>query len=94
MRPFRLLLAARAAIVRTVPLMRDSRVPMVLKAAAAVIALLVISPIDLFGDIPFLGMLDDAALLTLLCMAFVHLAGKHVEPVPVRAQRSRALAAC
>jgi uncharacterized membrane protein YkvA (DUF1232 family) len=84
MRPFHLLLAARGAIVRTVPLMRDARVPLFLKGIAAVIAVLVISPIDIFGDIPILGMLDDVALLTLLCMWFVHQAGKHVEPVPVR----------
>jgi hypothetical protein len=30
--------------------------------------------------------------LTLLCMWFVHQAGKHVEPVPVRARPGSALA--
>jgi uncharacterized membrane protein YkvA (DUF1232 family) len=80
------LLAARTAIVRTVPLMRDARVPLALKAGAGLLALLVVSPVDVFGDIPVLGMLDDAALLSLLCMGFVHLAGRHVEPVTVRAR--------
>ncbi len=84
--------AAKTAIVRTFPLMRDTRVPLVLKAIAGLVALLVISPLDLFGDIPILGMLDDVALLTLLCMWFVHQAGKHVEPVPVRARPGSALA--
>jgi uncharacterized membrane protein YkvA (DUF1232 family) len=92
MRPLRLLLAAKAAIVRTIPLMRDSRVPLALKGAAALIALVVISPIDLFGDIPVLGMFDDVALLSMLCVLFVHLAGKHVEPVPVRARPGSSLA--
>jgi uncharacterized membrane protein YkvA (DUF1232 family) len=87
-----LLYAARTAILRTVPLMRDQRVPLALKAIAGAIAVLVISPIDLFGDIPFLGMLDDVALLTLLCMWFVHQAAKHTEPIPVRVRTGTDLA--
>jgi uncharacterized membrane protein YkvA (DUF1232 family) len=92
MRPLQLILAARVAITRTIPLMRDARVPLVLKAIAGVFAILVISPLDLFGDIPVLGMLDDVALLSLLCMWFVHQAGKHVEPVPVRVRAGSSLA--
>jgi uncharacterized membrane protein YkvA (DUF1232 family) len=92
MRPLQLLLAARTAIVRTIPLMRDARVPLFLKGISGLIAVLVISPIDVFGDIPILGMLDDVALLTLLCMWFVHQASKHVEPVPVRVRTGSALA--
>lgn len=88
MRLIRLLLAAKVAIFRTIPLMRDVRVPLALKIAAAVIGLLVISPVDLFGDIPVLGALDDAALLTLLCMWFVSQANKHVEPILVGARIS------
>lgn len=64
--------------------MRDSRVPTALKVGTVAIGLAVISPIDLFSDIPVLGALDDVALLTLLCMLFVRVAGRHVEPVPVR----------
>ena len=92
MRLARLLLAAKMAIFRTVPLVRDARVPTSLKLIAAAIALLVISPIDVFSDIPVLGALDDAALLTLLCMWFVAQASKHVEPVPVRRRSGSALA--
>ena len=87
MKLVRLFLAAKTAIFRTVPLMRDSRVPAPLKLIAAALAVLVISPIDLFGDIPVLGALDDVALLTLLCMWFVSQATRHVEPIRVR-QRS------
>jgi uncharacterized membrane protein YkvA (DUF1232 family) len=92
MRIVRLFFAAKTAIFRTVPLMRDTRVPLVLKLVAAAIALLVVSPIDVFGDIPVLGALDDAALLTLLCMWFVSQAAKRVEPVPVRRRPGNTLA--
>lgn len=92
MRLIRLLLAAKSAIFRTVPLMRDTRVPLALKLVAAAIGVLVISPIDIFGDIPVLGALDDAALLAMLSMWFVSQAAKHVEPVPVRPRRSSGLA--
>jgi uncharacterized membrane protein YkvA (DUF1232 family) len=92
MRLVRLLLGAKTAIFRTVPLVRDGRVPLELKLIALAIALLVISPVDLFSDIPVLGALDDAALLTLLCMWFVSQASKHVEPVPVRRRSGSRLA--
>lgn len=64
---------------RVLPLMRDERVPMGLKAAAVVMGLLIISPLDIFGDIPVLGLLDDAVLLTLLAMFFVALATRTIE---------------
>ena len=92
MRLLRLLFAAKTAIFRTVPLLRDGRVPLALKLIAIAIGLLVISPVDLFGDIPVLGALDDAALLTLLCMWFVSQASRHVEPIPVRRRQGNGLA--
>jgi uncharacterized membrane protein YkvA (DUF1232 family) len=92
MRVLRLLFAAKTAIFRTVPLIRDARVPLALKLMAAAIALLVISPIDIFGDIPVLGALDDATLLLLLSMWFVSQASKHVEPIPVRRRPGSLLA--
>jgi uncharacterized membrane protein YkvA (DUF1232 family) len=92
MKVMRLLLAAKTAIFRTVPLMFDARVPSALKLTAVVIGVLVISPIDIFSDIPVLGTLDDLGLLTLLCVWFVSQAAKHVEPVPVRPRPTRMLA--
>jgi uncharacterized membrane protein YkvA (DUF1232 family) len=92
MRILRLLFAAKTAIFRTVPLLRDARVPLSLKLLAAAIGLLVISTVDLFGDVPVLGALDDAALLTLLCMWFVSQAARYVEPVPVRRRSGSMLA--
>ena len=57
----RLLGAARLSLPRVFPLLRDRAVPLWLKAACVVLALLIVSPLDLFGDIPVLGLFDDAA---------------------------------
>jgi uncharacterized membrane protein YkvA (DUF1232 family) len=70
----RLIGSALNSFKRAWPLMRDERVPRGLKIVAVVFALLIISPLDVFADIPVLGFLDDAALLSLLCMLFVWLA--------------------
>jgi uncharacterized membrane protein YkvA (DUF1232 family) len=95
MRFLRILFAAKTSVLRTIPLLRDARVPLAPKALAIVAALAIVSPIDIFGDIPVLGALDDVALLTLLCMIFVRFAGRYVmEPVlaaEVRVGRSRGL---
>ena len=66
---------------RVLPLMGDRRVPLGLKVATAIAGLLIISPLDVFGDIPVLGLLDDAVLLTLLAMLFVMLATRAAQRV-------------
>ncbi|HET7814269.1 MAG TPA: hypothetical protein VFL13_07830 [Candidatus Baltobacteraceae bacterium] len=70
--------------------MRDERVPAVLKGGTALLGVLIISPLDVFGDIPVLGVLDDAVLLTLLCSAFVMLATR-LTLKPVKAAPGTAL---
>jgi uncharacterized membrane protein YkvA (DUF1232 family) len=82
----RLLFAAASSAKRAWPLLRDERVPSGLKIVTGIVALLIISPLDIFSDIPVLGLLDDAVLLTLLCMLFVRLATQTVEKnvTPVR----------
>jgi uncharacterized membrane protein YkvA (DUF1232 family) len=72
-------------------MMRSRRVPLHLKIIAAVLALLIISPLNILGDIPVLGLLDDVALLSILAGWFVSAAAKHDalttiegELVPVR----------
>lgn len=52
----------------------DPRVSPLLKFGALASALVVISPVDLFGDIPVLGPIDDLALLMLIVNVFVRLA--------------------
>jgi len=60
-----------------VPLVRDARVPLWLKVGAGAFAMLIVSPLDIFGDIPVLGALDDAVLLMVLCTWFVRIAERY-----------------
>lgn len=85
----RLLFAAASNVKRAWPLLRDERVPLALKAIAGALALLIVSPVDLFGDIPVLGLFDDAVLLTLLCTLFVWAATQTLEhnAAPVRVRK-------
>ena len=61
-----------------VRLARDARVPVALKAGAVALGLLILSPLDVFGDIPVIGALDDAAMLFLLADVFVRLCPRAV----------------
>ena len=70
--------ATRRALPQTMPLLRDLRVPLWLKVTTIAVALLIVSPLDLFGDIPVLGALDDALLLALLLNGFVSAATRYV----------------
>jgi uncharacterized membrane protein YkvA (DUF1232 family) len=54
-------------------LFTDGRVPSWLKLSTVAAAFLIISPLDIFSDIPFLGPLDDVALLMLLSQLFISL---------------------
>lgn len=77
---------------RVLPLMRHPRVPFALKAGTLLAALVIVSPVDIFGDVPVLGLLDDAMLLALLATVFVQVAGWLLvrdarEPVRVGASR-------
>jgi uncharacterized membrane protein YkvA (DUF1232 family) len=72
----RYLSVVRSAVPRVLPLMRDHRVPQWLKVSAVAAACIIISPLDIFGDIPILGILDDATLLALLATLFVNTAEK------------------
>ena len=74
----RFLVTSRKAIARLPALVTDPRVPLRLKAGAACLALLVLSPLNILGDIPLLGIVDDAALLALLVGWFVRSAERYV----------------
>ena len=82
----RVLLSAARNFRRALPLLRDARVPLQLKLLTGILALLIVSPVDVFGDIPLLGLFDDAVLLTLLCALFVAIATRTIEKnvTPVR----------
>jgi uncharacterized membrane protein YkvA (DUF1232 family) len=57
--------------------MRRPEVPLHLKLIAAGLALLIFSPLNILGDLPLLGLLDDVALLALLAGWFVGAAARH-----------------
>ena len=86
MKILKTLFLARRSLGRVVPLMRDERVPAMLKMGTATAALLIISPLDIFGDIPALGFVDDGILLVLLLTWFVTRATRLIErtAAPVR----------
>lgn len=93
MRFFRIVTRTRRLFTRVLPLMRDGRVPLMLKFSTIFAAVLIVSPIDLFGDIPVLGWIDDAVLLSVLATLFVQVGtwllqreGRTFAPVTVRAR--------
>ena len=65
--------ALRKQAVRIGKLFLDQRVPLSLKMMTGIGALLVISPVDLLGDIPVVGAVDDTLLLLGLAWLFVRL---------------------
>jgi uncharacterized membrane protein YkvA (DUF1232 family) len=69
---FWLSLAKYAALIAR--LYADARVPALLKLGGVAAAILIVSPLDPLADIPFLNVLDDAALLTLAVQLFLFLA--------------------
>ena len=74
MKIFRLLATTRNELPRLAPLFRDERVPVWSKVLAVLVALLIVSPINILGDIPLLGFFDDAALLMFVLHTFVRFA--------------------
>ncbi len=71
MNVFKTISTARHELPRVLPLLRDARIPLRIKIVAGLAALFIVSPLNLLGDIPLLGFLDDAALLLLLAHWFV-----------------------
>ena len=85
---FRLFFTLRTTAVRAFELIRDVRVPLRLKVLAVLAAGFILSPLNILGDIPLMGIVDDAALLALLLHWFVRAGESHVQivhpPVTVR----------
>jgi uncharacterized membrane protein YkvA (DUF1232 family) len=79
-----MLLHSRRQLARLPELLRSTRVPGRLKITALVLALLIISPLNILGDIPLLGIVDDAALLAVLLNWFVGTAERYIatETIP------------
>jgi uncharacterized membrane protein YkvA (DUF1232 family) len=73
----KLLLTSRRTAVRAYALVRDARVPLRLKLIAAAALLFIVSPLNILGDIPLLGIADDAVLIALLLSWFVRVASPY-----------------
>jgi uncharacterized membrane protein YkvA (DUF1232 family) len=73
-----MLSTAVSEVPRILPLVKDERVPLWSKVLLGAIALLVISPLNLLGDIPGLGFIDDATLLLFVVHVFVNFAEKRL----------------
>jgi uncharacterized membrane protein YkvA (DUF1232 family) len=71
--------------------MRHQDVPLHLKLIAGVLALVILSPINILGDIPLLGLFDDFALLGLLAGWFVGMAGRYTSAVTVEGEIASAV---
>ena len=67
---FRFGLSARKTAFSAWTALLDARVPRRLKFIALAAVLFVISPLNLLGDIPLLGIVDDSALLGLVLVWF------------------------
>ncbi len=67
-------------------LMRDPLVPLHLKLIAGALALLIISPLNILGDLPLLGFFDDVALLGLLAGWFTGAAARYAATATIEGE--------
>jgi len=70
--------AAASEVPRLLPLMRDARVPLWSKVVAVLAVVLVVSPLNLLGDIPLIGLIDDGTLLLFVVHLFVKYAERSI----------------
>lgn len=70
----RFLFRSWSTVQRALVLARDARVPMHLKLGALAATIFVLSPLNILGDIPLLGLADDAAMLAGVAALFVRFA--------------------
>lgn len=66
--------------------MRHPGVPLHLKLITGGLALLIISPLNVLGDIPFFGLFDDIGLLALLAGWFTGAAGRYASAVTIEGE--------
>ena len=73
----------RETLVRAWALMRHPGVPIPLKAITVALALFIVSPLNILGDIPLIGIFDDVALLSFLLGWFVKEAERRQMTAPI-----------
>jgi uncharacterized membrane protein YkvA (DUF1232 family) len=76
----------RRSLLDAFRLLRDPLVPLHLKIITLALALLILSPLNILGDIPLLGLIDDVALLGLLAGWFVGAAIRFQNAQPLDAE--------
>ena len=76
----------RRTLLDALRMLRNPRVPLRLKLLTLGLALLIISPLNILGDIPLLGIVDDVALLSMLAGWFVRAAARSEATVPLDAE--------
>jgi uncharacterized membrane protein YkvA (DUF1232 family) len=77
----RIAIAWRKTAFRAVGALVDGRVPAHLKLFAVAAVLFVLSPLNLLGDIPLLGTIDDAGMLTLVLLWFTRASAPYQNPI-------------
>ncbi len=75
----------RTSLTAAYRMMRNPVVPLHLKLIALGLALLILSPLNILGDLPLLGIVDDVALLGLLAGWFVRAAVRYEQLAPIDA---------
>ena len=79
------LVRIRRTLVSAFGMLRNPRVPLHLKLITLGLALLILSPLNILGDIPLFGLVDDVALMSILASWFIGAA--------LRSEQARASAA-
>lgn len=74
----RLAFGLRKTALRALTALADRRVPGRLKLLAVAATLLVLSPLNLLGDLPLLGALDDAGMVILVLTWFTRASAPYV----------------
>ncbi len=75
----------RASLMAAYRMMRNPVVPLHLKLIALGLALLILSPLNILGYLPFLGLVDDIALMSILASWFVRAGARYEKLQPIEA---------
>jgi uncharacterized membrane protein YkvA (DUF1232 family) len=76
----------RRALIDAYRMFRNPLVPWRLKLIVAALALFILSPLNVLGDLPLLGLIDDVALLGILAAWFVRAGADAIAHAPIDAE--------
>jgi uncharacterized membrane protein YkvA (DUF1232 family) len=81
MNTLRIVLALRKIGAATLTALMDPRVPGRLKLIAVAAALFILSPLNILGDLPVLGIVDDIGLLALVLTWFTRASSPYLHTI-------------